>query len=324
MDYDILKRTPSFPKLDEFYKTEGVLGIGAYSKVKLAIETSSGKSFALKIIDSIYFSSKGKNKYLKREKDALERISHFNVIKYISSFTFSLENDLGCLEYHDCLLLEYAENGSLFDYIFYEKKGLSEKIAKYIFQQIVNAVEACHNVGIAHGDLKSENILFHGDWTVKLCDFGNSYAIGSKNIDVKEGVTRCYCAPEILEGFETDILGVKSDVFSLGVILFILATGNFPFLETTNNDFFYRKIKSKKLFGLWDMYRDKLQIPECLTLTNDFKELFLSLVQYDQNDRPTLDIVKKSKWLSENIAMSSEVVHELERRRKFIRKCQSF
>lgn len=305
-------------KLDDYYKTDSLLGFGAYSKVKLAIEISTGKNYAIKIIDSIYHNSKVKNKYLKRELDVLEKISHNNIIKYYNSATFLLENDIGYFELHDCILLEYAENGSLFDYILLDKKGFTERIAKSIFVQIINGLESLHSVGLAHGDLKIENILFLCDWTVKLCDFGNSYSLGSKNIDVKEGTTKTYCPPEIWGGDFTEILKSTSDIFSCGIILFVLVTGHFPFLEPTNNDFFFRRMKTKKSSGIWDIYKEKTNIFDGINISNEFKELFISLVHSDPKDRLSLEEIKKCKWLSTDMAGPNEVIPELERRKKYI------
>jgi serine/threonine protein kinase len=310
----------SLQKLEDYYKVDCLLGFGSYSKVKLAGEISSGKKFAVKIIDSIYHSSKGKNKFLKRELDVLEKTNHINIIKYYSYATYLLENDIGCLELHDCIILEYAENGPLFDYLSIEKRGFNERISRSIFHQIINGLENCHNSGLAHGDLKTENILFQSDWTLKLCDFGNSYSLGSKNFDIKEGITKSYCSPEIWNGDKSEVLGAKSDIFSCGVILFVLVTGNFPFFEPTQTDFFYRKIKTKKLSGIWDHYKEKINIFESLNVSNDFKELFTSLVQNDPKDRPSLDEIKKCKWLNLENASQGEVIQELEKRKKYIKK----
>ena len=313
-------------KIEDYYKLDTELGFGAYSKVKLAFEVSTGKKFAIKIIDSIYHnsSSKLKNKFVKRELDALERINHYNIIKYYNNSAYLLENDLGCVELHDCIVLDYAENGSLFDYIFHEKRGFNERISRCIFLQLINALEHCHSVGMAHGDLKTENILFTTDWTVKLCDFGNSYFLGSKNIDIKDGVTKTYCSPEIWSGDKTEILGAKSDIFSCGVILFLLVTGNFPFFETTNTDFVYRRIKSKRYSGIWDHYKEKISIFESLNVSVEFKELFISLVQCEAKDRPTIEEIKKCKWLSLELATPLELTQEFEKRKKYIKKMDKY
>jgi len=315
-----VKRNMLQNKIEDYYKIDSLLGFGAYSKVKLATEVTTGRKCAIKIIDSIYYTAKGKNKFLKRELDALEKISHINIIKYITNSTYLLENDIGCLEQHDCIVLEYAENGSLFDYIFYEKRGFNERISRCFFLQLINALENCHNAGIAHGDLKTENILFNADWTVKLCDFGNSYYLGSKNVDIKEGVTKTYCSPEIWNGDKTEVLNAKADIFSCGVILFLLITGNFPFFETSNTDYVYRRIKSKRYSGIWDHYKEKICYFGSLNVSTEFKELFISLVQNEPKDRPTIEEIRKSKWLNMEFATSNEVFQELEKRKKYIRK----
>ena len=151
----------NYPLVSESFIIGSLLGIGAYSKVYLAHEIQTGRKFAIKIINSVYHNtSKSKNKYLKRELEALDKFYTDCIIKYYSSETYLIESDTGSVEPHDCIILEYAENGSLFDYISSEKKCFNEKISRALFLQIVNTLEKCHYEGIAHGDLKTENILF--------------------------------------------------------------------------------------------------------------------------------------------------------------------
>jgi len=313
------KRNINQQSFDENFITCELLGYGAYSKVVSAIEIISGKKYAIKIINSMYHNSKVKNKYLKRELDVLENIFHNNIIKYYNTGTFLIDNKQS-LEPHDCIILEFAENGSLFEYIINEKRGFNEQISRVIFLQIINGLEKCHDEGIAHGDLKTENILFQNDWTIKLCDFGNSYKLDSKNVDLKDGTTKQYCAPEIYHGDKNEIIDAKADIFSLGVILFIIVVGNFPFMDTSNTDYFYRRIKVKKFNGIWEQYKERIPSFESLNISNEFKDLFTSLVLSDPKDRPTIEEIKKSKWLNSDFASLNDVTTELEKRKRKIRK----
>jgi len=72
----------------------------------------------------------------------------------------------------DYIVLEIAENGELFDYLYFPGKGFGEDFGRYLFKELVNGLEACHKAGVAHRDLKTENIMMNDDWTLKIADFG--------------------------------------------------------------------------------------------------------------------------------------------------------
>ena len=136
------------------------------------------------------------------------------------------------------MTMEYCQNGDLFDLV--KKFGkLNEGIARNLFLQILNGLEYLHSkVGVAHLDLKLENILVSQNFNIKLCDFG-FYEETSYKINKNRG-THGYRAPETYlqsnEGYD----GVKADFFSLGVILFIMLFGVPPFNQATKDDPFYR------------------------------------------------------------------------------------
>ncbi len=146
--------------------------------------------------------------------------------------------------------MEYCKHGDLFDLI--KRSGqLSESLAKYLFTQILNGVEYLHSKeGIAHLDLKLENILIGDNLQLKLCDFGFYEEL--KTRVCKNRGTHGYRAPETYfesnEGYD----GAKADIFSLGVILFILNFGVPPFCLATKDDplyrLFYRGANSSKYF----------------------------------------------------------------------------
>ena len=121
------------------------------------------------------------------------------------------------------IILENASKGELMNYILYTQRGLGERLSKLIFFRILDGVQACHNAGICHRDLKMENILLDENFSPKICDFGFAVRNTDQLDDVKG--TEHFCAPEILEGKKYN--GFRADIFSLGAILMSLTTGNY-------------------------------------------------------------------------------------------------
>jgi len=296
------------------------LGSGSSSSVRLAIEKNSNKKFALKLInktslDSSQYNSTIKEKHFKREVEVLQQIESQHIIKMYHFGSTYVERDFGGNYVADYLCLEYAEHGSLFDFLYYEKQGFSEPIARNLFLQIINGLEACHNAGISHGDLKPENILVHSDWTLKLCDFGNSFTncdIESENM--KNG-TRSYSGPEVWQ-VRNKVCGFKADVYSIGIILFILVTGSMPFGSSSILDRAYQKVRSKNYNELLKYYNERIQ--DFDKFSTDFKELFISLVKTEPTERPFLQEIRKNKWLNNEVATNEEVIKEFQKREKNI------
>lgn len=126
------------------------------------------------------------------------------------------------------LILELGDGGDLYDYIMKHDRGLSEDLAKKYFFQIVSAITYCHQLHVVHRDLKPENVVFFEKLgIVKLTDFGfsNQFSPG-KTLDTSCG-SLAYSAPEILLGDSYD--APKVDIWSLGVILYMLVCGHLPF-----------------------------------------------------------------------------------------------
>ncbi len=300
-----------------------MIGGGAFGQVFL-LEGKEKEQLALKVISKENLIESLSSSF-KRELSVLTKITkHPNLIKLFSSGKY-YENLLSKTSSQstkensssDYLLMEYAENGCLFDLIICERKGLKSSIARNIFLQILNGVEALHNEGFAHGDLKTENILVQGDWSIKLCDFGNSYLFNeSSDFKASDGATKGYTAPEILNGYWAAQNGDKCDVFSLGVILFILLTANIPFQNTSNTDGIYRKIKYNMDSALWNVYYKLLNI----NFEGSFKTLFISMMQCEPKKRATLKEVRNSEWLKGEVASNEEVKEELLRRKCILKK----
>ena len=139
----------------------------------------------------------------------------------------------------DYMSMEYCPHGDLFELI--KRVGrLEESVAKALFVQVLNGVEYMHgSAEIAHLDLKLENILIGKDCKLKICDFGFAEDVKA-NIHQNKG-TDGYKAPEIyIQNNDDGYDGAKADIFSLGVILFILIFGVPPFTMATKENAYYR------------------------------------------------------------------------------------
>ena len=122
------------------------------------------------------------------------------------------------------LVLEYAPGGELFDILYYTS-ALKEVVARTYFKQIINGLEACHNANVVHRDLKPQNLLLDSKFNLKIIDFGLSKIIRTDADAIMKTTyvgTRGYQAPELLLNQKYD---AKCDIFSVGVILFILMAG---------------------------------------------------------------------------------------------------
>uniref|UniRef100_A0A8C4QIH9 non-specific serine/threonine protein kinase n=1 Tax=Eptatretus burgeri TaxID=7764 RepID=A0A8C4QIH9_EPTBU len=225
---------------------------------------------AIKIIDKSRLDQVSLNKVY-REVYIMKQLSHPNVIKLYQ--VYQTRNML-------YLVTEYARNGEMFEYL--SKHGqLDEEEAKRKFLQIVSAVDYCHQRGIVHRDLKAENLLLDGNMNVKLADFGfgNFYQKGELL------ATSCgsppYAAPEVFEGLEYD--GPQLDVWSLGVVLYVLVCGTLPFDGAT-----LPALRQRVLSG-------RFRIP--FFMSEDCEHLIRRMLVQDPNKRLTIKQIKQHRWL---------------------------
>lgn len=157
--------------------------------------------------------------------------------------------------------------------------AFDETCGKYYFEQLLSAVHYMHSKDIVHCDLKPENILVDANLDLKIADFGLATNQKVNKLRGWRG-SRIYTAPEIHEGKIYD--GKKADIFALGVILFVIVHGKFPFQGVTENDFHYNLIKKGELEEYWEKVKGQ-------HLTPQFKDLFLRMVSYDPKERPSIE-----------------------------------
>jgi len=207
------------------YDVRETLGSGNFAVVKLCIQRSTGKRFAIKVID--------KKKYLKHANSRKGSLmDEVNILKSVNH-----PNIIGIQEVFDTektlyIVLELVTGGELFDRIV-DCGHFEENYAKTLFHQIVDAIHYLHSQDIVHRDLKPENILFANKQydQLKLSDFGLSRTIKEGSVMQTMCGTPQYLAPEILTNTEQKGYSFKVDLWSLGAILFFMLCGNPPFDE---------------------------------------------------------------------------------------------
>ena len=186
-------------------------------------------------------------------------------------------------------VFELAENYELFDYI--KIKGFGEKYGRILFRQIISAIQTCHERGIIHRDVKTENILLNGDYQCKLADFGLSVDQKTKNYLFGFSGTDGFLPPEILSNKQYDLF--QCDLFALGICLFIIVCGFKPFCSAKRLDPLYRRIWK----GRYDLYWNEL--PNKVEFSESFKDLINKMFALNPEERLSLESIKNSYWLNE-------------------------
>jgi serine/threonine protein kinase len=195
------------------------------------------------------------------------------------------------------IILEYASNGSLFNHLVSTGK-FGEKLARSYFKKLLSAIETVHNAGYSHRDIKPENILFDDRFELKLADFG--LASKSKVSTSKKG-TICYMAPEILAGmkYNTD----QADVYACAIVLFVMITGNLPFIRADMADSNYACLMGDNSDEFWKNH----EAGYGSTFSKEFKSLFKHMVAIKADRRSGLSEIKKSKWYNGETLADSEL-----------------
>ncbi|THD27692.1 SNF serine/threonine-protein kinase [Fasciola hepatica] len=259
-------------KIAGLYDLQHTIGRGHYAVVKLARHVFTGEKVAVKVIDKTKLDNVAQD-HLFQEVVCMKLVQHPNVVRLYE--VIDTPNTL-------YLILELGDGGDLYDYIMKHGSGLNERLAKRYFRQIVTAIAYCHKLHVVHRDLKPENVVFFEKLgLVKLTDFGfsNRFTPGT-HLDTACG-SLAYSAPEILLGDSYD--APKVDIWSLGVILYMLVCGRLPFQET--ND-------SETLTKIMDC---EYTIPDYLS--SECANLIQRLLIRDPAKRAHLDDVLQADWL---------------------------
>lgn len=253
---DAIKRAIGYANLYDFYELKESLGQGKYGIVKKGIHKKTQKEVAVKIVKKKDLSIKDQE-LLKREIEVLKICQHPNIIKLDDVF----EN-----QDYLYIVMEYLSGGDFFSFLEKRKFRLSEDNARRISHQLAAALYYLHSFGIAHRDMKPENILMvkpTDDSDVKLVDFGLSKTFGPGETCKEPFGTLCYVAPEILlqRSYDRSV-----DLWSLGVIMHLMLSGTLPF--DSEDD---REIARKTIYE-----EITLSHSNWVSISDDAKDLVLS------------------------------------------------
>jgi len=243
------------PTFDELYSLGPLLGSGSFSRVHLCTEKVTNKEWAVKIVEKeTKIDEEDRMAIIMTEINILRVIDHPNVVKL---------KDIFETEKAFFIVMEIINGGELFDRIV-ELKNYTEKEASKIIVQILSAVGHLHSKNIVHRDLKPENLLLSSkehNSAIKVTDFGLSQIfVKGEPMEMDKAVgTPGYLAPEVLGMLDTgEPYGKEIDLWSIGVILYILLCGFPPFFGDSDDDV-YDKIVSndwKFISPYWDSVSD--------------------------------------------------------------------
>lgn len=265
-------------RFEELYRLKGVLGTGAYSTVREGYHTRSNNdmTYAVKCVNRKKLSEEDEAALLD-EVAILQEMKHVHIIRL---YDFFVESST----YY--LVMERMSGGELFDRIV-AKAYYNEKEARDVCKILLEAVRFCHDNQVAHRDLKPENLLLlseDDDSTVKIADFGFAKKVRSPQSLTTQCGTPGYVAPEILEGTAYDTM---ADMWSVGVILYILLGGYPPFIENNQRDLF-RKIRR----GEYEFHEEYWG-----TVSGEAKELISSLLTVDPGSRLDAGQALQNAWI---------------------------
>jgi serine/threonine protein kinase len=256
------------------YRLQEFIGKGATSFVFKGINDLTNLPVAIKSVSKSQLTSRQKRTQMTREISFLKLLHH----PLVAEFYETIEDEKNIY-----IIMEFLENGSLTDLI--KKKGnIPENIAQKYFAEIFASIEYLHDeIRISHRDLKPQNIMLDRNNNIRLIDFGLSNQFGRKKDTFKTKCgTPCCCAPEILLGKPY----TKSvDFWSLGIILYQMLTGVFPFQGKSIEEIIQNQ--SKKIF--FPSY-----------LSQNAISLLKGLLSYDPNERFSIHDIKKHIWFSNN------------------------
>ena len=203
---------------------EKLIGSGAFSAVYLVRDQTSGVKMALKKIDKMHIFNEMRKAQFLREIKIHRILNHPSIVKFIDCFD---------TKDHVCLLMEYCNSGSLEEFIQSRPSGSPEHLVRRLIRQVLGAVEYMHEHQILHRDLKPSNIFMHVDSRdkvqLKLGDLGFCLIGEVEESDMLCG-TPNYMAPEVISDGRYLMV---SDIWAVGVLLYVLLVGRPPFQGTS-------------------------------------------------------------------------------------------
>lgn len=260
------------------YELGRLLGCGAFAKVYHARDIRDGRSVAIKIINKSRITNATLMSNIKREISIMRRLRHPHIVK--------LDEVLATTK-KIYFVMEFVKGGELFAKL--SKAGrFSEDQSRKIFQQLISAVRYCHNRGVYHRDLKPENLLIDEDGDLKVSDFGLSALTEQVQQDGLLHTlcgTPSYVAPDVLtkKGYD----GAKADIWTCGIILFVLNAGYLPFHDSN-------------LMGMYHkICNGEFKCPKWMSL--ELKRFLRRLLDTNPTTRITIEEMMNDPWFKKGL-----------------------
>ena len=277
----------SYPKSQiSFYKYGRLIGKGAFGKVNLGLHILTGRIVAIKSFNKNNLKNERAKSKIYHEINLMKNLRHSSVVKLLD--TFETKNYI-------LIVMENISGGDLLSFVKKRTK-LNEKICKFIFKQLLQAIKYIHTKNVIHRDIKLDNVLIDLNNNIKLCDFGVGKMIHEGEILTDQCGTPAYIAPEILEnkGYE----GPPVDIWSSGVVLYAMLSGTVPFKANNLND-----LQNMIMTGNFK------EIPEISKESND---LLHKLLQVNPQKRITVDEAMNHPWFNSinNIGVNNNIFED--------------
>ncbi|KAE8663198.1 CBL-interacting serine/threonine-protein kinase 10 [Hibiscus syriacus] len=266
------------------YEIGRLLGQGTFAKVHHARNLKTGMSVAIKIVDKERVLKAGMMDRIMREISVMRLVRHPNIVELYEVMASKTKI---------YFVMEYVKGGKLFKKVV--KGKLKEDASRRYFKQLISAVDFCHSRGVCHRDLKPENFLLDEHGNLKVTDFGLSALAETKHQDGLLHTicgTPAYVAPEVINRRGYD--GCKSDIWSCGVILYVLLAGYLPFQDSNLMEM-YRKIgKGEFKFPDW--------------FAPEVRRLLLKILDPNPRTRISIEKIMEHPWFRKGLDRKTEAV----------------
>jgi serine/threonine protein kinase len=247
------------------------------------------------------------------EERSASQLSHPHILRYHAFYQDAvIQVGEDQFKEYSAIIMEYVPYGDIFGLA--SRRPFSEKLARTIFKQILSALKYLHEQGLAHLDLKLENILVEPKEGVKLIDFDACEPIEKANKITSSKGSLGYRAPELAKGNFEDLFA--GDIYSLGVVLFSLVLGTPPYSETEKNgkayfDKYYEALRQdiKQFWAVHENYRENEGRSK---LSKAFKDIIEAMLKENPKKRSNICDLEKMPWLQGETYTKEELKFKLE------------
>ena len=277
-----IKKAIGYVKFSDLYEMKEVIGKGKFGVVNLGIHKKTGQQVAIKILNKENIKTIEDKELVRIEIEILKLCHHPNIVRLLDH----LENND-----YIYIVTEYIGGGTLGQYLKKKKFNFSERQATNIMSQIANGVKYLHQYGIAHRDLKPDNIMItqQNDYgVIKIMDFGLSKILSPNERMVDGYGTLSYVAPEVL--LRTPY-NKEVDIWSMGVILFYMLSGKLPFRGHKEQE-----VAEKIVYDPLEFDEDDWE-----TRSQKVQDLISCCLEKKKEDRITIDKFINHPWFKKNM-----------------------